>query len=249
MIVAFHGFMGVGVDFQPLAMRLDIEVQAPDLIGHGAHHSMNAEDYKTDAQVAYWKERIPKGAILMGYSMGGRLALQLATRHPSHFSGLIIIGGTPGLKRIEERSHRMRWDSQQVQRLRREGMVQFVDYWQQLPIIATQQNIPDDIRQSMLTRRREQDPSMLALSMLHFGTGKMPSCWDDLDTLTMPTLLMVGESDVKYQRIAEQMMHCLPNARLSIVPNAGHCAHLEHLEWSATMIQSFSLSIRNNIVD
>ena len=77
--------MGVGVDFR-LGHRLDIEVHTPDLIGHGAHHSMNAEDYKTDAQVAYWKERIPKGAILIGYSMGGRLALQLATRHPSHFS-------------------------------------------------------------------------------------------------------------------------------------------------------------------
>lgn len=243
MMVAFHGFMGCGADFDPMASRLSIEFQSPDLIGHGTHCSMNPVDYNTTAQVDYWIERIPKGSILIGYSMGGRLALQLATRYPTYFSGLIVIGGTPGLKEREERNRRVQWDAQQALRLRQDGMAIFVDYWQQLPIISTQENIPTEIRKPMMERRLQQDPAMLALSMQHFGTGTMPNCWGELEHLTMPTLLMVGEHDPKYQRIANEMMRYLPSAQLSIVPNAGHCAYLENIDWSVNVIQSFMSKI------
>lgn len=243
MILAFHGFMGSGADFDPLAVRLDVDFEAPDMIGHGTNHSMNPVDYNSNVQVDYWIQRIPKGSILIGYSMGGRLALQLATRYPTHFAGLIVIGGTPGLRESGKIIKRVQWDASQAHRLLQDGIVPFVDYWQQLQIISTQSNIPFEIRGPMIERRLQQDPAMLALSMQHFGTGTMPSCWDDLEHLTMPTLLMVGEQDPKYQQIANEMMFYLPNAQLSIVPNAGHCAHLENLDWSANVIQFFVAEI------
>lgn len=243
MIVAFHGFMGSGADFNPLAERLGVEFEAPDLIGHGTNHSRNPIDYNSNVQVEHWIQRIPKGSILLGYSMGGRLALQLATRYPTHFSGLIVIGGTPGLRECDERTKRVQWDASQGHRLRQDGMVRFVEYWQELPIISTQANIPKAIRNPMIERRLQQDPAMLALSMQHFGTGTMPNCWGELEHLTMPTLLMVGEHDPKYQRIANEMMRFLPSAQLSIVPNAGHCAYLENIDWSVHEIQSFIAGI------
>lgn len=243
MIVAFHGFMGSGADFNPLADRLGVEFEAPDLIGHGTNHSRNPIDYNSNVQVDYWIQRIPKGSILLGYSMGGRLALQLATRYPTHFSGLIVIGGTPGLRERDERTKRVQWDASQAHRLLQDGIVRFVEYWQELPIISTQANISNDIRGPMIDRRVQQDPAMLALSMQHFGTGSMPSCWEGLECLTMPTLLMVGAQDSKYQQIANEMMRSLPSAHLSIVPNAGHCAHLENVDWSVHEIQSFIAGI------
>ena len=77
-IVAFHGFMGVGADFIPLVERLGMSVYTPDLIGHGTFQSDNPLDYTLDTQLSYWAEHLPDRCTLVGYSMGGRLALQLA---------------------------------------------------------------------------------------------------------------------------------------------------------------------------
>ena len=70
-IVAFHGFMGVGEDFEPLQMLVVFET--PDLIGHGSFQCDDPTQYSLDVQLEYWFGRIPKGNVLIGYSMGGRL--------------------------------------------------------------------------------------------------------------------------------------------------------------------------------
>ena len=96
MIVAWHGFMGSGEDFSPLRKCVKVSLQTPDLVGHGGHSSLNPKDFELEQQLLYWSTRIPQGTILLGYSMGGRLALQFALRYPKKLSGLILIGATPG---------------------------------------------------------------------------------------------------------------------------------------------------------
>ena len=81
MIVALHGFMGSGEDFSPLRECLSIPLKAPDLVGHGSHLSTNPKDFELEQQLLYWSTRIPQGAVLLGYSMGGRLALQFALQY------------------------------------------------------------------------------------------------------------------------------------------------------------------------
>ena len=239
MLFALHGFMGSGADFDPLRLRLSIPFTAPDLVGHGEHATFDTQCYTTASQVEYWIERIPKGSVLMGYSMGGRLALQLAVSYPEHFAALIVIGGTPGIEDVKLRHERSQWDLQQAQRLVTEGTRTFYEYWRTLPIIASQSSIPQKVFEPMVHRRLNQDPTMLGLSMIHFGTGTMPNCWSKLKLLTMPILLVVGESDQKYRLIAESMLTTLPNGKISIIQRAGHCAHLENIAHSCTEIQRF----------
>ena len=240
-IVAFHGFMGVGSDFTPFATACGLDIQAPDLIGHGAFQCTDSNQYRLDSQLAYWSDRIPKGSVLIGYSMGGRLALQFACRYPEHLSGLVLIGATPGLQDDTARSNRQTWDHKTAERIRQLGVERFYNEWQKMPIIETQKQIENDIKIDMRAHRLAQSVEGLANSMTHFGTGTMPSCWDALSDLTLPTLLMVGENDVKYLDIARQMLARLPEetAECAIILGSGHCAHLEQISQSAGVLKKW----------
>ena len=231
-IVAFHGFMGVGSDFTPLAERLGVSIYAPDLIGHGVFQSDNPLGYTLETQLLYWAERLPNRFTLVGYSMGGRLALQFALRYPERVERLVLIGATPGIVDPIDRSKRVMWDRDQAELIRTLGVKLFYEKWQQLPIIATQGAIEPTIREVMTANRLTQSVEGLALSMEQFGTGAMPHCWDLLQTLSVPTLLMVGESDVKYRQITQSMMQRMPvdMAEHVMVSNVGHCAHLEGID-------------------
>ena len=124
-MVAFHGFMGVGADFNPLADRLGMSMYTPDLIGHGAFQSGNPLDYTLETQLSYWAASLPNRFTLIGYSMGGRLALQFALRYPERLSGLVLIGATPGIVDPKERAKRVLWDRKQAQSIRTLGVKRF----------------------------------------------------------------------------------------------------------------------------
>ena len=238
-IVAFHGFMGVGADFEPFVNACGLDITAPDLIGHGTFQCADGAQYSLDAQLEYWIGRIPKGSILIGYSMGGRLALQFAGRYPEHLSGLVLIGSTPGISDPDQRVNRQKWDKAQAGRIRTLGVEGFYNEWQKLPIIATQQRIESNIGHQMKIRRLAQSIEGLSNSMTHFGTGTMPDCWDELPNLKSPILLMVGEEDSKYRALARQMMTRFPDglAEYEVILGAGHCAHLEAIQESATVLK------------
>ena len=102
--------MGVGEDFEPFEKACGVHFETPDLVGHGTFQCDDPTQYSLDAQLEYWFARIPKGSILIGYSMGGRLALQFACRYPQHLSGLVLIGSTPGIADPDERLKRQKWD-------------------------------------------------------------------------------------------------------------------------------------------
>jgi 2-succinyl-6-hydroxy-2,4-cyclohexadiene-1-carboxylate synthase len=67
----------------------------------------------------------------------------------------------------------------------------------------------------------------LAVALRGLGNGVMPSLWDRLEELALPVELVVGERDEKFRAIAERMEAALPDARLHVVPGAGHAAQLE----------------------
>ena len=230
--------MGVGEDFAPFADACGLDFETPDLIGHGAFQCDDPTHYSLDAQLEYWFGRIPKGSLLIGYSMGGRLALQFACRYPDHLSGLVLIGATPGIAGPDERKNRQKWDASQADRIRELGVEGFYNEWQRLPIISTQQRIEPAIQTKMKANRLAQSIEGLATSMTHFGTGTMPDCWGALPNLTVPTLLMVGEADPKYRGIASQMMDRLSNdsVEYAVISGVGHCAHVEGMAESAHIL-------------
>jgi 2-succinyl-6-hydroxy-2,4-cyclohexadiene-1-carboxylate synthase len=227
-IYGLHGFMGTGQDFSLLANHLDNAFTAVDLIGHGLSESPTEEaPYRLMAQLGFLQHYLPKHSILMGYSMGARLALQFACRSNNPPKALILVSGTAGLHSEREIEERLRWDQEMSSSIVRDGVPQFVERWQETPIIQSQKNIKKSHYEVMRSNRLRQSPIGLSNSMRFFGAGSMPHCWDLLASLSIPVLLIVGGQDEKYIDLSLSMLDLIPNASLAVIPNVGHCAHLE----------------------
>ena len=235
-IVAIHGFGGCAQDFALMAEVLPnciSALQLPFVHGH--------VDYSTDALVQTLNGAIKPQSIVLGYSMGARLLLQWAVRAPQKCGpkALIVISGTPGLRHEALRSERRKQDAAIVSRIEKEGVASFFDWWREVPIISSQKRIPEPHQSKMKQNRLKYDAAVLSASLHQFGQGQMPPCWDALNSITCPVLLIAGETDQKYRQIAEQMKSNLSNAHLAVVSEAGHCPHLEQSERTGTIIQKW----------
>lgn len=233
-VVLLHGFTGSGVNWDAPAAFLRKEgyaVLAPDLPGHGANLPAIPDGYTMEtaaAQLTALIEREQCGPVhLLGYSMGGRLALYFALHYPEKVRSLILESASPGLATAEERAARAASDDALAARIEREGIPAFVEFWESLPLWKSQERLPPAAHFWLHENRLRNDPSGLAHSLRGMGTGVQPSLWDRLGALSMPLLLLAGAEDEKFVAIARQMAHSIPQARLVIVPDAGHTVHLE----------------------
>ena len=241
-IVALHGFSGSGADWAPLARRLEHRVVAPDLLGHGDSPAPeSAAAYGVDAvvqQAAGWCDST-EPCIVMGYSMGGRVALRLARHLGERVVGLVLISTSPGLERAEERRARASRDHALADQIEAHGTAWFTEHWSRQPIIRSQEQIPEAIHRPMRDRRLANRPHGLAGSLRGMGQGSVLPVWDDLTDLDLPTLWLTGDEDRKYTRIAERAVALLPRGQHTRIPGAGHCTHLEALDPVAGAVQRF----------
>ena len=126
--------------------------------------------------------------ILLGYSMGGRLALHFALTYPRSIRALVVIGAHAGLDDDVDRQNRLEWDEANAIELLRNGTPNFMKAWASIPLISTQgQRMSEHDLADMQTRRSRGDAGALAASLRGFGSGTMPSCWHRLKTLRIPT--------------------------------------------------------------
>ncbi|MEL6341964.1 MAG: 2-succinyl-6-hydroxy-2,4-cyclohexadiene-1-carboxylate synthase [Myxococcota bacterium] len=239
-MMALHGFTGNGADFALLTPHLDASLVTPDLVGHGpAEPPARLAEYTMHAETSRLASMMPTAMWVMGYSMGGRTALHLAVHHPERVLGLILIGATPGIVDPTARAARQIADARLADRIRAMPLETFLDEWSQKPIIASQRRIDTTHRAEMLARRRRSHPEGLANSLIGMGAGAMPPVWSALPSLSIPVLLLTGEADDKFTRIAVQMQERLPDATHRIVQGAGHCAHLEQPARASAHINRF----------
>ncbi len=231
-ILALHGFTGSGLDFAPLAAQLERQLVCPDLVGHGGTDApTGTEAYgmtKVVARLVTLLNRMKLARLpVIGYSMGGRAALHLAFAAPERVSALVLIGATPGLKTRQERKARRYADSMLASEILKDGVEAFADRWEALPLIASQRRIASPWREELQARRRANRAEGLAGSLRGIGTGRMAPLWTRLPELAVPTLLITGEQDEKFTAIGRDAAGLMPKASLSVIRDAGHCAHLE----------------------
>lgn len=230
-IVSLHGFTGESSDFDPLREFLPAHVRlnAPDLPGHGSRrHLRDLQDYSIESHLALISEAATTPQItLLGYSLGGRLALHWALAHPERIARLILIGASPGLATSAEREERRLADATLADFIRTRGLDAFFKYWHNQTFFQPLLKLPTERLSPILERRHRNDPEGLALSLDNVGTGTLPSLWPRLKELRCPVDLVTGEHDEKFTRLAREMGVHLPRARLSVVEGAGHAVHLE----------------------
>lgn len=222
-LVLLHGFTQTGRSWAPVieALRGRYRCFAPDLPGHG--DASHRRPCTFDAVCAYLAALPHERFVLCGYSMGGRLALEFAVRHPGRVERLVLIGASPGLADAAERAARREADLALADRIEAIGLEAFVDEWGAQDLFATQ---PRGVAEAAREDRLRNTASGLAAALRGMGTGVMAPRWDAIP----PATLIVGEFDAKFRAIAERM------GTPSVVAGAGHAAHLEQPHAVATLV-------------
>ena len=248
-LLFLHGFMGDSADWEDVVSHLSDRYYCvtPDLPGHG--RSLRAEGQggrgrsysltgAAEAVKTVMRDAGLIPATVVGYSMGGRIALCLATRHPTICSKLVIESATPGIADPQERQHRLRLDVLRARRLQERGLPDFLRAWYRQPIFETIAESPTRL-ESIIRRRSDNDPSAIGAVLIGMSVGGQESLWDELSHLNMPVLLIAGERDGKYVDVVQAMAAGLPMASVKIMPQCGHTVHLEDPSGFARRLERF----------
>jgi 2-succinyl-6-hydroxy-2,4-cyclohexadiene-1-carboxylate synthase len=230
-----HGFTGSSQSWANIRLP-DFTLFTPDIAGHGSYIPDDLAVYHIEREAARIAAMIDKPVHLLGYSMGGRLALTIAAHYPEKIISLILESTTAGLKTESERQERIQADNALADKIEANGIEWFAEYWGNLGLWANQ---TAEQKAMLYQQRLKNSPRGLANSLRGMGTGQMPPLWDALPTLKMPVKLIVGEQDSKFLAINKEMAALIPSASLSIVPNTGHAVHIEAREESLSLIQAF----------
>lgn len=225
-LVLLHGFTQTGRSWDPVRAHLDParEVLTPDQRGHGT--AADVRPILLPAMAADAMAHVPGGGELAlgGYSMGGRAALLAAIASPGRITHLALISTTAGIEDDEERARRAALDASLADRIESLPIDEVIDGWAAQPLFAEQ---APEVAALAREDRLRNTPAGLAASLRGAGTGKMGNLWGALGTLTMPTLVLVGERDEKFVAIGERLAAALPDADFVVVPGAGHQLPLE----------------------
>jgi 2-succinyl-6-hydroxy-2,4-cyclohexadiene-1-carboxylate synthase len=144
--------------------------------------------------------------VLVGYSLGARLALSLALRHPGELRAVVLVGGTPGLEDAAERAARAAADDALAASIGRDGLEAFVERWEALPLFATQRELSHEVQAAQRSWRTQHRPEAIAWALSTLSTGRMPPLWDRLATAPFTVHAVTGARDEKFTRIAEEMV-------------------------------------------
>jgi len=252
-LMLLHGFTGCAQSWDHLraAAAREYTTIIPDLLGHG----------RTDAPdnpARYRMERCVEDLIaildaleverthLLGYSMGGRVALAAAIAHPERIASLILESASPGLADAAERQARIASDNALADLAGRDGIEAFVARWERTPLFATQDRLPAEVRARLRAQRLANRPAGLANSLRGLGTGVQPPLWERLGELRLPCLIMAGELDAKFMGIARKMAEAIAGARIALVAGAGHTIHFEQPEAFTRLVMEFLGGLNSN---
>ncbi len=229
-LVFLHGFLGSGAQWQTVCDAFpDYPTLAPDLPGHGdtplPPHTMDF-DWLGEWLCAWLDAHQIRQVVMVGYSMGGRLAWHFAARHPERLSGLVIESAAPGIREADIRAQRRAEDEARAARIRAEGLPAFVAAWYQQPLFRSLAAQPALLAQ-VIAHATRHDAECMARVVAELSPGRQPSLWEALPMLRVPTLLIAGAHDAKYVALLDEAVALMPCAERVTIPDAGHNVHIE----------------------
>ncbi len=223
-LIFLHGFTNTGRSWDPVIGVLGERYNAiaPDIRGHG--DASQRLPVTLQAVIADVAAITADRFTLVGYSMGGRIALHAALALPERVERLVLIGSSPGIADDGERVARRQADERLADWIETVDIEGFARRWAETPLLAGQS---PEVRERIHRDRLRNDTRGLAAALRGLGTGALPPLWGRLGELAMPLRLVVGERDQKFREIAVRMRELAPNADVVVVKDAGHAVHLE----------------------
>lgn len=245
-VMVLHGFTGSAESMESIVPSLLEEhcVVRLELIGHGGSDAPpSLESYSMKAcadQIVEAADRLGlERPHLLGYSMGGRAAIAATLADPKKFSSLILVGATAGIEDSSLRHQRVLADEAMADRIEEQGVEFFVEEWMALPIFASQCCLGPAALESARAQRLRNRANGLANSLRGMGTGTQEPLLDRLVEFVEPVLLVAGELDAKFRKIAASLEAAFPDARTEVLRGAGHAAHLEAPEAFGRVVSEF----------
>jgi 2-succinyl-6-hydroxy-2,4-cyclohexadiene-1-carboxylate synthase len=226
--VAFlPGFAQRGDAWEPVAERVGQSYRSVCL---------DFGSFTFDQRLSEIASRVDDGDAIVGYSMGGRLALRAALRRPPKFGALVLVGASPGIEDAQERRERKRADEELADWIEQHSIEDFAERWEAQPIFATQ---PPELVDAQRAGRLSYDPRKLAQLLRSGGQGTFEPVWNELEKIDCPVLAVAGELDTKYADTAYRIAERVKHGRARLVPGAGHAPQLERPAEFAGLLLDF----------
>ena len=217
-----HGFSQTGACFDELAEAMAVRALAPDLPGHGPSPQGPVTLDSAVHQVAEVMKPLERPAPLLGYSQGGRIALQVALEHPELVRCLVLLSSSAGIEDEAERAARRATDEARAVAIERDGVSVFLDAWSAMALFSGLAQRDEAWRARDRARRMTHTASGLAAALRGLGVGQQPHLLGRMIELPMPALFMAGTRDPDYCERALQMAQAAPLGAPVFLPNAGH---------------------------
>ena len=231
-VTLLHGFTQSGRSWQELIKTMPGGWRwvVPDLRGHGETRTRPGAPCTMDACLGdlemLWDHLGVEQTHLVGYSMGGRLALHVAARKPERLLSLLTIGAHAGLEE-DAREGRRLGDEALAQHIEQDGLEAFIKYWSGLPLFAGLERRGPSFVAQLRAERMNNTVAGLACSLRGMGAGVMEPLWGDLARMTVPSTFVAGQLDHGYVASARRLAATVPHGHVEVVLRAGHSVHQE----------------------
>lgn len=230
VLVLLHGFLGSTEEWQPLMNSLadDYRCVAIDLPGHGQSAHIEVSPRPSEDGFGYCCRLIKKSLNqlniqqyqILGYSLGGRIAMHLALNDSSSITRLYLESANPGLP-LSQRAQRIANDQKWLKILTTQSMVAFLNLWYQQPVFA---NLNEEARNKMIAERAKNRAINVAKIYQNTGLGLQQDLRPALAKLEMPVHFFSGQQDVKFFDIGVE----LSNKRIANSHHHFDCGHNIH---------------------
>ena len=229
-MVLLHGFMGAKEDWLPMMAEISqyFHCNCIDLPGHGGNSFAlpNPGLFSAAEHIINTVDNLGYNRFhLVGYSLGGRIALHIASLQPQAILSLTLESAHPGLLSDDEKHQRALNDSNWADKLLSQPFEQFLQQWYQQAVFS---DLSDKQRHFLISKRLNNYPKNLHACYQATSLSLQQDCRNVIDNLTSQCTFITGEQDTKFQGLAkdwQQSLHSASSLTLVIITGVGHNIH------------------------
>jgi 2-succinyl-6-hydroxy-2,4-cyclohexadiene-1-carboxylate synthase len=219
-VVLLHGFAGTARHWDRVIAELPAGRFAPVAL-----NLTNADPLTPDGVTRLVSSATAaEPAIVVGYSMGGRLALHAALAIPDRVVRLVLISASAGIEDPTEREARRVADAALAEEIERTSIESFISRWRAQPLFA---HDPERVAEEIAADERRCTPAGLAAMLRGLGPGTIAPMWDRLGELTMAVDVLAGELDPAYVVHGRRIAAGAGRSSFRCVPAVGHRVALQ----------------------